>query len=154
MVIFLMVVFAIGCENTENRNWEISSEVLSETIISRMHEYAVALESLDTSRVAPFYVESGKFTSYFDGQRMTRKSLLEAIENLSSTLVSFKAEWDTIEVTKLGDRSALAAASFNRTYTDTAEVTINDWGAASWIWVYEDNQWRLIHGHAVHYPNE
>ena len=57
-------------------------------------------------------------------------------------------------LTPLGDDTALAGASFTRVLTDTAGAVTRDWGTVTWVWIRDGEQWRLIHGQAVHYPGD
>ena len=117
-------------------------------------EYLTAVGSMDAELVEPFYANDPDFRVYFDGQSATRDELLSLIDGLGSALDSFEGKWGDIEVTPLNIEVALAAARFTRTLVDKTGVSVNDWGTVTWVWIFRDELWQLIHGHAVHYPEE
>jgi ketosteroid isomerase-like protein len=127
---------------------------LTQVIVDRMNAYRLAIQSLDPTNVAEIYSESPDFRVYSDGQAFDRDGLLEAVGAMGESLDRAEAEWGEIEVTPLGRTAALAAAPFTRSLTDTDGNTVTDWGTVTWVWTLEGDTWRLIHGQAVHYPDE
>lgn len=154
LLVSLIAGLLAGCDSKQGDLTETERSALTDTIAERMQEYADALGSLDPQQMEPFYVDDPDFRVYSDGQILTRDELLGAIGSMSTSLQSVEGIWDSIEVTPLGRDAALAAARFRRIMIDTAGVVINEWGTVTWVWVYHDEEWRLIHGQAVHYPDE
>lgn len=152
LLIALLVAGPLACGESSASLSEAERVALADTITQRMHDYVAAVQSMDPQRVSSLYADDPDFLVYSDGQRFTRAGLLALVGDMGSVLRSLEATWDTIEVTPVGRDAALAAARFRRTLTDTAGVAAHDWGTVTWVWARRAGQWRLIHGHGVHYP--
>ena len=88
-----------------------AEHITTEQIIKiRMAEYLDAMNSLDPNRIASFYSTRPEFHVYTDGQRLDRTGLVELIRGMDDALSKFSGVWDYIEVTPLGDQTALAAS--------------------------------------------
>jgi ketosteroid isomerase-like protein len=48
---------------------------------------------------------------------------------------------------------ALATGTFRESTTDAAGTSARVRGAASWLWREIDGRWRIVYGHADHYPD-
>ena len=142
----------LACSSVEAPMTENELVVLNDTIVGVMNGYTDALMSLDPEVITAFYADDPTFRIYLDGQRVTRDELVAQVNGMPSALRSLHAAWENIEVTPLGRDAALGAARFERVVVDIAGDTLRDWGAATWVWVRQEEGWRLIHGHGVHYP--
>lgn len=142
----------LACASGEAPMTEGELSALNDTVVGLMNSYADALMSLDADAITAFYADEPAFRIYLDGQRVTRAELVRQVAQMPSALQSLDAAWEDIEVTPLGRHAALGASRFKRTLVDVAGDTLRDWGTATWVWVRQDDGWRLIHGHGVHYP--
>lgn len=127
---------------------------MHDEIVDRMTSYADAWRSLDAEGLTSFYVDDPAFRVYNDGQVFTREQLVDAITQLCSSAQSFDARWRDLEVTPLGADAALAASRFTRVIVDEAGEATRDWGTVTWVWTRRGDDWKIIHGHGVHYPGE
>lgn len=144
----------LGCAATEGPMTDSELRALNDTIVTLMNSYTDALSSLDPDSITAFYADDPAFRVYLDGQSLTRADLVEQVAGLGSALQSLEAAWEDIQVTPLGRDAALGASRFERTLVDLAGDTIRDWGTATWVWIRQDDGWRMIHGHGVHYPSD
>lgn len=142
----------LACASGEAPMTEDELAALNDTVVALMNSYADALMSLDPEAITAFYADDPEFRIYLDGQRVTRAELVRQVFQMPSAIRSLEAAWEDIEVTPIGRHAALGASRFERTVVDVAGDTLRDWGTATWVWVRQDDGWRLIHGHGVHYP--
>lgn len=122
-------------------------------VTAGMRSYAAALGTLQKDRIMAHYVEGPDFRLSSDGVVYTRETLSEVLAASSTKLSKMDVSWDSIRVTPLGPDAAFVIAPFRRADFAKSGAVEHIRGVATWVWVRQNGQWKMLYGHGDHYPD-
>lgn len=119
-----------------------------------MHSLEAAERALDVERLIAHFAPVPEFHVYNDGQRLDYEAITANLRTAFPSLRSIEGGFHDIEVIVLAPDAALATAGFREVITDETGGVTRVRGAASWLWRRIDGSWRIVYGHADHYPDK
>jgi ketosteroid isomerase-like protein len=144
----------VGCRGSSRTMDDLQRQQVTTAVEAAMRSFEAAERALDAEALIAHFAALPGFHVYNDGQRIDYETVTANLRNGFSSLRSIEGGFHDIEVIVLSPDAALATAGFREVVTDqTGEVT-RVRGAASWLWRRIDGNWRIVYGHADHYPDE
>jgi ketosteroid isomerase-like protein len=133
---------------------ESDQQRIRNAVESRMRSFEAAERALDTDRLIAHFALVPEFLVYNDGQRLNHAAITANLQSGFPTLRSIEGGFENIHVFVLAPDAALAAAEFSEVITDRTGTVTRVRGAASWLWRVINGEWKIVYGHADHYPDE
>ena len=118
-----------------------------------MDAFEQAERALDAEALIATFHPVPEFHIYSDGNRFSYDAMTAYIRDAFPTLRSIDGGFVDLNVFVLAPDAALATGTFRETTTDVAGNSVRVRGAASWLWRQVDGRWRIVYGHADHYPD-
>jgi ketosteroid isomerase-like protein len=125
-----------------------------QAVEAAMHSYLGAIKALDVDRAVAHYLDDPAMHVWNDGVRFDYAGWIAAARANLAPLRSVEGAWGDMTVVPLSADAAAASASFEETVTDRSGVVTQIRGAVTWVWVLRAGEWKIIHGHAVHLPQD
>ncbi len=119
-----------------------------------MQSFAAAERALDADGLIAHFAPVPEFHVYNDGQRLDYEAISANVRNGFPSLRSIEGGFHDIQVLVLAPDAALVTAGFREVIADDAGSVTRVRGAASWLWRCIDGSWRIVYGHADHYPDD
>lgn len=150
----LLVACASNASNgREQPLSDAEKRAIAKTVDSLMHAYLDAVAAKNADAVIAYYANDPEFMAYFDATPMNYETIATTVRGMFGGLRAVKLEPVTVSVTVLGRDAAVAGFPFREAFMDTAGRVTPLRGTASWTWKRSGDQWRIIHGDAVHLPD-
>jgi len=125
--------------------------IVRDSVTAAMRGYQAAVTSLDSAQIMLFYSTDSSFR-VVDGQAVfTRDGIGAMLGALKGSLQSIGGgfNYDSLHVLPLSPTAAVAMAPYVDVLVDTAGVTTTIHGSVMWVWVRQDERWRIIGGQAA-----
>lgn len=148
----LLTAFLMACGGvTESPRGLDAREAaaISDSVAALVSAWQQAVEALDTTDLARFYLADTTFRWIEDGQILyaTPSQLLQAWRSTVPAVKEMALILDQTRITPLAPGVALVTTSFIQRVTDTASRQGGFAGATSLIVVDTPNGWRFLTGH-------
>ena len=118
-----------------------------------MEAFERAERGLDADALIATFAPVPGFHIYSDGKRLSYDAMTSYIRDAFPTLRSIEGGFVDLTIFVLASDAALATGTFRESTTDAAGTSARVRGAASWLWREIDGRWRIVYGHADHYPD-
>ena len=118
-----------------------------------MEAFERAERALDAEALIATFARVPEFHIYSDGKRLSYGAMTAYIRDAFPTLTSIEGGFIDLDVFVLASDAALATGTFRESTTDASGTTARVRGVASWLWREIDGRWRIVYGHADHYPD-
>lgn len=139
--------------DTETMN-DSEKKAITDAVETRMRSFEAAERALDAEHLIAHFAPGPDFHLYNDGERFSYEAICANLRAGFSSLRSIDGGFEDMHVFVLAPDVALATAQFREVITDQAGGVIRVRGAASWLWRLTDGEWKIVYGHADHYPDE
>lgn len=133
---------------------DVDQQEVIAAVEAAMRSFEAAERNLDAERLIVHLAPVPGFHVYDDGQRLEYEALTTNLRTGFSTLRSIEGGFHDMQVIVLAPDAALATAGFREVVTDASGGVVRLRGAASWLWRRIGADWRIVCGHADHYPDE
>ena len=117
-----------------------------------LRSFEAAELALDVDGLIRHFAHVSEFHIYNDGQRLSYEQMTAGVRTTFPMLHSIRGGFDDIEIIVIAPDAALSTATFHETITDRSGGSLQQRGAASWLWRLIDGEWRIVYGHLDHYP--
>jgi ketosteroid isomerase-like protein len=123
-------------------------------IEAAMTSFGAAERALDAEQVIAHFAQVEDFHVYNDGERLDYAAVTANLRNVFPSLRSIEGGFRGVQVIVLAVDAALATAGFREVITDRTGNVTRVRGTASWLWRNVGGSWKIIYGHADHYPDD
>lgn len=120
---------------------------------ARMASLATAERRLDAEGVLSHFDSNPETVIYNDGQRLSYSDLAEGLLATFQHVKSIEGSYERMDVHPLAPDSALVSVEFREQVVDAEDESAASSGIATWLWRKQGEQWRIVYGHAEHYPD-
>lgn len=132
----------------------LNRDAIAVQVRAAMRTFEAAERDVDAERLIAHFAPVPDFHVYNDGCRLDYQTLTTNIRAGFPTLRGIEGGFEEIHIFVLAPDAALATASFREKATTITNASTRVRGAASWLWCRMDGEWRIVYGHADHYPDE
>ena len=150
--LFVTMTLLSGCVSPAEQ-----SETADATVALAEVEAAVwAFHAADTAKDAEAVIRLlwPEYTMFADGSPVAYDDVVAGSREFMAGLDLFHTEWTDLRTTALGPDAVLSSFLFRDSIVTTAGDLIQARGQTTFVWQRRGGEWRILFGHADHYPIE
>ena len=144
-----LLFFTMNCQPTKEIVTASEERKISATLKQLTTEIYAKASRLDTAQIFADY--SPQTTLVYDGQLIPWEAQLAGAKALFGNLREAVLTIDQMEVDVLSPNTAVLYGKYHYKYTDKCDHTVTGNPAWTWIFVRENNVWKIRHAH-LSYP--
>jgi ketosteroid isomerase-like protein len=148
LIFIMLVVFFVGCQRkTKPLLTETERSNIEKAVLQKHADFIHFAEQLDADQMFSIIPDDNRASIIQDGRLLTRQKALDTVRNGFKRTQDLKYEFDQQHVTVLsGDTAFLTGRGRSTTTINTGETfTLNF--TTTVIFVLEQNEWKILHGH-------
>ena len=129
-------------------------EVARKAGVTIMESIKKAADERDAEKLIALCLNSPEFAFFADGKGYSYDDFVKNEREDFSSWKSIQVRWDTVTAKVLAPDVVASYASFHQVLTakNGAEAALK--GDVTWIAVRRGGEWRLLYGHAWHFPDD
>ena len=148
LIFITVVVFFVGCQKkTKPLLTQAERLNIEKAVLQKHAEFVHFAEQRDVDQMFSIIPDNNRASIIQDGRLLTRQEALNTVGNGFKGIQKLKYEFDQQHVTVLSCDTAFLTGRGRSTATINTGETFTSNFATTVIFVLEQNEWKILHGH-------